>query len=384
MTREFAVRQSVTPSLELIFIIYKQIFRATFAANKKNMFDFSEAEIQGIAIHRVGSKARENEFKLANGLTQIFDNDLLELLKNFFLSPFKQPEFYSFSHETELTMNEVYSFSHRYFKSTDLLFEQSVNIAKHLYQSSNHQNIKDGELYVVGISNCVIEGEVVDALGLFKSETKDTFIKVFEQSSGFEVEKHQGINIRKLDKACLVFNTEADFGYKVIAIDNTNKNDEARFWKELFLGIKPREDDFYQTAGYINLCKDFVKDVLYPDSKVDRTEQVTLLNKTRDYFSKSDVFDQQEFEEQIIHKPEIVEQFRDYKDAYQAEVGCNLKDSFTISIDAAKQAKKVFKSVIKLDKNFHLYIHGGRDRVEKGFDHDKGLNYYKLFFDAEG
>ena len=65
-------------------------------------------------------------------------------------------------------------------------------------------------------------------------------------------------------------------------------------------------------------------------------------------------------------------------------MGCNLKDSFTISTDAAKQAKKVFKSVIKLDKNFHLYIHGGRDRVEKGYDDDRGLNYYKLYFDAEG
>ena len=348
------------------------------------MFDFSEATIQGIAIHRVGSKARENEFTLAKGLTQIHDADLLDLLKTFFLSPFKQPEFYSFSHESELSMNEVYSYSQRYFDNTNTLFDQSVNIAKHLYQSSSHQNIKDGELYVVGLKDCVIEGELVDALGLFKSETKDTFIKVFEQSNGFEVEKHQGINIRKLDKGCLVFNTEKDFGYKVVAIDNTNKNDEARFWKELFLSIKPREDDFYQTSGYINLCKDFVKDVLYQDSKVDRTEQVTLLNKTRDYFSKSDVFDQQEFEEQIIHKPEVVEQFREYKDAYQAELGCNLKDSFTISIDAAKQAKKIFKSVIKLDKNFHLYIHGGRDRVERGFDHDKGLNYYKLFFDAEG
>jgi hypothetical protein len=348
------------------------------------MFDFSETTIQGIAIHRVGNKTRTNEFSLSKSLVQIADDDLLELLRVFFLSPFKQPEFYSFAHETELALNEVYNYSEKLFDNPADLFEKSISIAKHLYQSSNHPNIKDGELYVVYFSNCVVEGELVDAIGLFKSETKDTFIKVYEKTSGFEVEQHQGISIKKLDKGCLIFNTEKDFGYKVVAIDNTNKNDEARFWKEIFLNIKPREDDFYQTSGYINLCKDFVKDVLYQDSNLDRAEQVTLLNKTRDYFAKTDTFDQEEFEERVIHKPEIVEAFREYKDEYQNELGCNLKDSFTISIDAAKQAKKVFKSVIKLDKNFHLYIHGGRDRVEKGFDHDKGLNYYKLFFDAEG
>nr|HPI69727.1 nucleoid-associated protein [Tenuifilaceae bacterium] len=157
-----------------------------------------------------------------------------------------------------------------------------------------------------------------------------------------------------------------------------------RFWKEIFLNIKRREDDFYQTSGYINLCKDFVKDVLYHDGSMDRAEQVTLLNKTRDYFAQTDIFNRDEFEERVIRKPEIVDAFREYKNEYQQELGCDLKDSFTISIDAAKQAKKLFKSVIKLDKNFHLYIHGGRDRVEKGFDRDKGLNYYKLYFDAEG
>jgi hypothetical protein len=348
------------------------------------MFDFSEASIQGIAIHRVGSKAREDEFILAQNLTHITDIDLLELLKNFFLSPFKQPEFFSFAHETELSMNEVYSYSQRLFDNPDQLLLQSQNIAKHLFQSSSHPNIKDGELYVVSIENCVVDGELVNALGIFKSESKDTFIKVYQQSSSFEVEKHQGISIRKLDKGCLIFNTESDLGYKVVAVDNTNKNDEARFWKEIFLNVKPREDDFYQTSGYINLCKDFVKEVLYQDNKVDRSEQVAILNKTRDYFAKSDTFSQDEFEEKIINKPEVVEQFREYKDAYEAELGCSFKDSFTISVDAAKQAKKVFKSVIKLDKNFHLYIHGGRDRVEKGFDHDKGLNFYKLFFEAEG
>ena len=48
-----------------------------------------------------------------------------------------------------------------------------------------------------------------------------------------------------------------------------------------------------------------------------------------------------------------------------------------------KKEFKVFKSVIKLDKNFHLYVHGRRDLIERGFDDDKGKKYYKVFFDNE-
>ncbi len=60
-----------------------------------------------------------------------------------------------------------------------------------------------------------------------------------------------------------------------------------------------------------------------------------------------------------------------------------MSDDFEISNSAVKQSKGKFKSVIKLDKNFHVYIHGDRDMVEKGYDNDKGKKYYKLFFDNE-
>jgi hypothetical protein len=41
----------------------------------------------------------------------------------------------------------------------------------------------------------------------------------------------------------------------------------------------------------------------------------------------------------------------------------------------------VLKSVIKLDKNVHIYIHGNRDVVEQGED-GKG-KYYKIYYKEE-
>jgi hypothetical protein len=38
------------------------------------------------------------------------------------------------------------------------------------------------------------------------------------------------------------------------------------------------------------------------------------------------------------------------------------------------------KSVVKLDNNFHLYIHGRHELVEKGYDEEKGMKFYKVYF----
>ncbi|MEZ4893945.1 MAG: hypothetical protein R2778_13135 [Saprospiraceae bacterium] len=44
---------------------------------------------------------------------------------------------------------------------------------------------------------------------------------------------------------------------------------------------------------------------------------------------------------------------------------------------------KVFKSVLKLDKNFHIYVHGRRDLIERGFDEQKGKKFYKVYYENE-
>jgi hypothetical protein len=48
-----------------------------------------------------------------------------------------------------------------------------------------------------------------------------------------------------------------------------------------------------------------------------------------------------------------------------------------------KQHGKFMRSVIKLDKNFHVYVHGNKDFIERGFDEEKGKYYYKLYFSEE-
>jgi len=60
-----------------------------------------------------------------------------------------------------------------------------------------------------------------------------------------------------------------------------------------------------------------------------------------------------------------------------------IADNFEISAQAVKRQARVFKSVLKLDKNFHIYIHGSRELIEKGYDEAMNKHYYKIYFDEE-
>lgn len=97
-------------------------------------------------------------------------------------------------------MNEVFVCAGKIFDDPKNLYEQSKNISKHLYEQSTHPQIKSGEFYVVHFTNCTIEGKTVDAIGLFKSENKDTFLKINVTDNSFDIKSEKGININKLDK----------------------------------------------------------------------------------------------------------------------------------------------------------------------------------------
>jgi hypothetical protein len=145
--------------------------------------------------------------------------------------------------------------------------------------------------------------------------------------------------------------------------------------------IRPLKNEFYQTKNTMNLCKDFALKGLHEMAKVD---QVDLLNKTLDYFSEKQSFDQSEFEEKVLASTEIKAAFNSYKDSFEGKHQIEaMSEQFEISKPAFKAAKKYIKSVIKLDRNFHVYVHGQRQEIERGYDEVRGKNYYKLYFDQE-
>ena len=101
------------------------------------------------------------------------------------------------------------------------------------------------------------------------------------------------------------------------------------------------------------------------------------------YFKEKESFDINEFANEVIANKEGIESFKSYKKSYEEEFDTQISDSFDISDAAVKKQAKAFKSILKLDKNFHIYIHGNKELIEKGFDDNKSMNYYKVYFREE-
>ena len=336
--------------------------------------------IKHLSVHNVGRKESVDTSKLSTSCIELDDN-VSSILVHYFVTAFKSSEYYNLFHDAEVSLNEVFAYVTKIFDNPDCLHEQSINLAKHLSEQSNHPKIKSGEFYVVYFTDCIIDGDMVDAVGLFKSENKDTFLNVLAAGDDFEIMSQEGVNINKLDKGCLIFNKEQESGYVVAVVDNTNKGAEAHYWIDDFLHVRQRQDEYHNTQNLMTLAKDFVKDLPNEFDGITKADQADLINKTVKFFKDKDSFDMDEFANEVIERPEVISSFNQYKQSYEKERDIEIVDSFDISDSAVKKQARSLKSVIKLDKNFHIYIHGDRDMIENGED-NRG-KFYKVYYNEE-
>ncbi|MFW5725948.1 MAG: nucleoid-associated protein [Bacteroidota bacterium] len=349
------------------------------------MLNFSDTTIDKIIVHQVGNPSRDEQLTCSRNSLSLNDSGLEEVLSKFFLSSFhkKELEFYNFHHDSDLDLNEMFHYAGKMFTAGESFELQSVNIAKHLFDKSSHPKVKSGELYIVLFNDCMVDDELMQGLGIFKSENKDVFLKVFPRNdNNLGVEYQNGVNINKLDKGCIIFNTEKEHGYKICLVDKTN-GEESQYWKDLFLKVVPRDDDFYQTRVTMNMCRSFCNNVLIEDNDVSKNKQLQVKEKIVQYFSDNESFVADNFEQEVLQEPEVIDAYREYRQKFAEQHELVTPDSFDIAPPAVKKEKKFFKSVIKLDKNFHVYVHGNPNMIEKGFDDERGKFYYKLFFDEE-
>jgi hypothetical protein len=220
-------------------------------------------------------------------------------------------------------------------------------------------------------------------VGLFKSETRDTFLKVEQRGDSFALACEEGVSTGKLDKGCLVFNTEREAGYVAAVVDGAGRAAaEPQGWAEGFLRLCPRRDEYFNTQQVMALCRDFVHEELPQQLGYSKADQAALLSKSVQFFREKDSFNLGEFNSEVMAQPEVIESFARYKADYQQAHEVELADDFAISGDAVRRQARSLKSVIKLDKNFHIYVHGDRQLIEQGTD-EQGRKFYRLFYQEE-
>lgn len=198
------------------------------------MIDISTALVTNAIVHRVGNRVREEGYSLSSQEIKR-SKDIDDIFLRHYLSPLvRRNEFYSFYHESDLGLNAIHHFTAQIFKDTPAFYEQSHNIAKHLYSASNHPKISGGELIIILFSGVIVDGIACNALGIYRIETKDSYLDVSDDSGTFQLIERTGISLDKMQKGALVLSSDN----RVFAIDSLSQ--KTKYWMESFLKIMPQ------------------------------------------------------------------------------------------------------------------------------------------------
>ena len=343
------------------------------------MFDFSNAKLNICSIYRMSESSDQDSFNAS--IVELRDHEK-EALLNYALHPFLETEEYlCFSSYDENTPNALKQIIDLYFTRNEDWQSTTQRISSHLEQCTHHPNIKIGDLLFMHIDHIGYDDQVIDAVGLFKCESLSEFLSITIEDQ-INIDITEGYNLGKMDKGAIIFNVKSEEG-NIVCVKDTTPGFIARYWKDEFLRISPINESYNQTAAYMNMAQTYVKHQLVEDIEMPKSEQLSMLHDTGKYFKENNTFVEKDYEAQVFHNnPDIISSFKQYKGSYSNQLNQHLPSEFSVSGLAVKRSAKDFKSVLKLDKNFHVYIHGNRQMIEHGVD-SQGRKFYKLYYEQE-
>ncbi len=348
------------------------------------MIKRTKASMPKLIIHKIGNKFNDTR-NVFSEEPVVFDEDSYNLMLPYLLKPFGNlTESFRFHHHADTSLNEINSYSMRLFKEEGFFKEASKNILLHLYEQSNSAQIKTGDVIVVLFEDIEYNDVFTNALGIFKIESKTNFFQTFMEGDSLDVMVQKGISTKKIDKGCLVVNYQDDEGLVVLSVDNNNY--DAQYWVKQFLNVKFADDKNNHTQSYIELCKDFSNEVLKTDYSTQ--EHSHFLAKTIDYLKENDTVNIHDFKEEVFEDEDQKGLFDDYKKLYEGEKEVLIRNQFHVSESVLKKQKKKLKTEISLDTNIQIKLDveapdASSEYLELGYDEEKKMKYYKVYFNEE-
>ncbi|MFY0627814.1 MAG: nucleoid-associated protein [Reichenbachiella sp.] len=328
----------------------------------------SEAILQNLIIHRIndGNLELSDEYNRING-------SVANTLVKYLFKPFLKEERFQFSHLDE---NTLYQESAGIFNEPSQLSNMSMAMAKKLFKLMGDEKI-DGDFVSCLFEDCVLDDEVTDVLGFFFFDKKQQYLTIEPEGGNFQIGFGKGQS--KILKGILIFNTEAENGYQSLVINKGKGGEEDQIWSA-FLRTEKIKDNFFQTQNLIQNIQEFAQQTF---DKEENSEKISMINESLDYIKQNDFFQKDDFQEQVLQSPELIERFESFHQEKSEEESELQNDQFEISKPAIKRSKRFIRSVIKLDKNFHVYVHGNRENITRGFDEEKDKHFYTLYYKEE-
>lgn len=233
--------------------------------------DISSAKVSKVIVHRVGNKLRDEGLHLSPAECDR-STTLDDLLVRGLLAPVtRSGQEYYLTHESDISLNTVNHYANLVFSNPTKFKECSEAIAKHLYGCSSHPNIGGGEFLVILFEDIRVGGLSLQALGLFRVESKDDYLDVGEEGGAIHVVERSGISLNKVQKGAVIISN----GQKVLAVDNLGQ--KTKYWLENFLKASPSQtpQKCAQVAGA--LLKAISNKVETPENALEFAREVEEL-----------------------------------------------------------------------------------------------------------
>src|SRR5690606_15108601 len=348
------------------------------------MITRKNASISKFIIHKGGNKFNDTKNAFSEK-TVDFDEAIYNLMLPFLLRPFGSVvQSYCFNHHANISLNEINSYSKQIFDDEDAFVDVSKHIVTHLYEQSTSANIKTGDVLVVMFEGIEFNEITTNALGIFKIETKVDFFQTYLENNSYDVLVQKGISSKKVDKGCLILNQTDAEGNIILSVDNNSY--DAQYWTNQFLNIKYADDANSHTQQYIELCKEFSTEIL--KTSYGAQEQNTFLAKTIDFFKENEIVNIERFKEEVFQEDKHKSLFDDYKKTFEDEQNIVMRNQFDVAEAVVNKEKKKIKTDIKLDTNIQIKLdidapEASSEYLERGFDDEKKMYYYKVFFNVE-
>lgn len=337
------------------------------------MIQCNNSNIELLKISYVGNRIAGERVQVAK---EVYKCDELtrNLIGRYLLSGIEYHQLYKFTHPEGLEYNKVYSFASEVFGDTTSFERIADEISYLLFQRANDKSIIGGYLFVVYFKDCLVDDKTTDALGIFKAETKDMFIKLTSEGSDISLSSEQGFAMNKMDKGCIIFNVDGNDGYRLAILNKSHSKSSIKYWNEDFLRCVSVVSDYLNTQAVLKAIGQFIKE---QDSS--QLQKAFLMNKSLQE-AKKEYFDVKELLGTVAIDDESKQRV---KEIFSTLTGCDDSMPDGIKPDYVALKKTRLKSVLKLDDNFEIIFHGGENRIETGIDKTTGLKYIKLFYELD-
>ncbi len=348
------------------------------------MLDIAQARINRLGITWVGNKDRYEGVVVPKSVLLPVDDYAHELLLSTLLKPFQKNEaYYYFHHDEDVSHHPVFQQCMDLFNSPDTMQAVARSLTQQLYEHMEGDKLLGGEFFIALIEGLKFLDQDIHAIALLKVQSRANFLRTERTADAFALKPFEGIAVDKPELAALILNLDELEGYRVAVIDTFSKKDSISFWRDAFLRLRPIEDHYFHTSHAMSMASAFITDKMPLAFGINKADQADLLNRSAHYFKENEHFQVNAFTDALFPDQEQQEAFLTYRDQYAQGNAIPLEDVFDISNQAVRKQMKYLRSVIKLDKNFHLYVHGRRDLIEKGYDETRGMKYYKVYFESE-